>query len=207
MTRLRKLETLSIWLVIDNKEELRRIPKILPQKNLVQQDNNKVLVIINKEAATDKLKTNKKETLFNMSFSHVTATSELGKCTSVIRKLLSARKDPEMPLSGRLKHFVETWKILTKDLEILELMERYYKPFHKNQVQQNIQETSYMNLDQRHQVQVEIDNMLRKGAICKASHLKEKLLRNVFLVANKGRSKPSSNQLKAAESIHIIPVF
>ena len=49
-------------------------------------------MIINKEAATDKLKTNKKETLFNMSFSHVTATSELGKRTSSDKKITFCEK-------------------------------------------------------------------------------------------------------------------
>ena len=44
---------------------------------LVRRGNNKVLVDINKRAAAiDKVKTNKKETLFNMSFSHVIPTSE-----------------------------------------------------------------------------------------------------------------------------------
>ena len=43
-----------------------------------------------------------------------------------------------------------------------------------------------MNLDKRHQVQVEIDNMLEKGTVCQTSHLKEKLLSNVFLVGKKG---------------------
>ena len=39
---------------------------------LVQRDSNKVSVDSNKGvAATDKIKTNKKETLFNMSFPHI----------------------------------------------------------------------------------------------------------------------------------------
>lgn len=78
-----------------------------------------------------------------------------------------------MPLAERLKQFVEIWKILTKDLEILEHVEGYQIPFNKNQGHQKIPETPHMNLDQRHQVQVETDNMLEKGAICKTSHLKE----------------------------------
>ena len=48
-----------------------------------------------------------------------------------------------------------------------------------------------MNLDQRHQAQVEIDNMLEKGVICQNSHLKEEFLSNVFLVGKKGgRNRP-----------------
>ena len=99
-----------------------------------------------------------------------------------------------MPLAGRLKHFVETWKILTKDWKILELVEGYKTPFNKNPVQQKIPEITHMNLDQRQQVQVEIGNMLEKGAICQTSHLKGETLSNVFLVGKKGGgSRPVIN--------------
>ena len=43
-----------------------------------------------------------------------------------------------------------------------------------------------MNLDQRQQVQVEIDNMLEKGATCHTSYLKGEILSNVFLLGKKG---------------------
>ena len=43
-----------------------------------------------------------------------------------------------------------------------------------------------MNLDQRHQVQVKLDNMLEKRATCQTSHLQEEFLSNVFLVGKKG---------------------
>ena len=46
--------------------------------------------------------------------------------------------------------------------------------------------TPRMNLDQRHQVQLEIDNMLEKGAIYQTSHLKVEFFSNVFLVGKKG---------------------
>ena len=101
-----------------------------------------------------------------------------------------------MPLAGRLKHFEEAWKILTKDSEILGLVEEYKVPFNKNPVQQKIKETTHTNLDQRHQVQVEKDNMLKKGAICQTSHLKEEFLSNVFLVEKKGRGNHPAINLK-----------
>ena len=65
-------------------------------------------------------------------------------------------------------------------------MEGYKIPFNKNPVQQKIPETPHVNLDQRHQVEVEIVKMLEKGAICQTSHLKEEFLSNVFLVGKKG---------------------
>ena len=60
-------------------------------------------------------KNKKSETLFNMSFPHVIPTSELENVHPLIRKLFSAREVSKLPLAERLKHFVETWKILTKD--------------------------------------------------------------------------------------------
>ena len=148
--------------------------------------DNKVSVNINKGAtATDKVKTKEKETLFDMSFPHVIPTNKLENVHLLIRELFSARDVPKLPLAGRLKHFIETWKILTKDSEILELVVEDKIPFNKNPVQQKITETPHMNLDQRHQVQVEID-MLEKGAMCQTSHLKEEFLSNVFLVGKKG---------------------
>ena len=65
-------------------------------------------------------------------------------------------------------------------------MEGYKIPFNKNPVQQKIPETPHVNLDQRHQVEAEIVNMLEKGAICQTSYLKEEFLSNVFLVGKKG---------------------
>ena len=97
---------------------------------LVQRDNNQVSVDINKGAAvSDKVKTNKTETLFNMSFPQVIPTSELENVHLLIKKLIFAREVPKLPLAGRLKHLIGTWKILTKDSKILELVEGYKIPF------------------------------------------------------------------------------
>ena len=46
-----------------------------------------------------------------------------------------------------------------------------------------------MNLDQRYQGQVEIDNTLEKRAICQTSHLKKEFWSNVFLVGKKDKRK------------------
>ena len=119
-----------------------------------------------------------------MSLAHVIPTGELENAHPLIGKLISAREVPKLPLP-KLKHFLETWKILTNS-EILELVEGYKIPFNKNPVQQKIPVTPHTNLDQRHQLQVEIGNMLEKAPICQISHLIEEFLSNVFLVEKKG---------------------
>ena len=58
--------------------------------------------------------------------------------------------------------------------------------FNKNPVRQKIQETPHMNLDQTYQLQMEIDSMLQKEAICQTSHLKEESFSNKFLLGKKG---------------------
>ena len=72
---------------------------------LVQRDKNKVSVDISKgAAATDKVKTNKKETLFNRSFPLVISTRELENAHPLIRKLVSAREVPKLSLA-RIRKF------------------------------------------------------------------------------------------------------
>ena len=45
------------------------------------------------------------------------------------KKLLSGRKIRRLTLAGKLKNFLDVWKFLTKDTEILELTESYKMPF------------------------------------------------------------------------------
>ena len=48
-----------------------------------------------------------------------------------IKSLFCARKIPNVQLAGKLKNFIENWKILTNDTEILSLVEGYKIPFHE----------------------------------------------------------------------------
>ena len=61
----------------------------------------------------------------------------------------SVREVPKLPPARRIKHFAETWKIMTRDSEILELVERYKIPFNKDPVQQKIPETPHIKLDMK----------------------------------------------------------
>ena len=120
-----------------------------------------------------------------MSHPLVIAINGLENIHSVIKHLFSARKVPKFPFAGRLKHLLETCKILTKDSKILELVEGYKIHFHKNLIQERIPETPHVNLPQMQKVQVEINNMLNKGAICKIRHQKGEFLSNVFVLGKK----------------------
>ena len=71
------------------------------------------------EAVDSKVKINIKETFFIMLFSPIIPMEDLRNVHPWVKSLFSARKVPNLPLAGTLKHFLEVWEILTKDPEIL----------------------------------------------------------------------------------------
>ena len=79
------------------------------------------------------------ETLFNkVQFPYVVPVEDLKHMHPQIKSLFYARKIPKVQLAGRLKTFIENWKILTNDTEILSLVEGYTIPLHKIPQQKNI---------------------------------------------------------------------
>ena len=78
---------------------------------------------------TDTVNINQK-TLFNkVKFPNVVTVEDLKHINPYIKSLFCARKIPDVQLAVRLKTFIENWKILTNDTEILSLVERYTIPF------------------------------------------------------------------------------
>ena len=53
------------------------------------------------------------------------------KRTTNDKKIIFCKTVSRLPLSERLKHTAETWKILTKNSEILQLVEGIQNTFHK----------------------------------------------------------------------------
>ena len=102
-----------------------------------------------------------------------------------VKSLFSARKVPNLPLSGRLKYFFEAWEILTKDPEILEIVKGFTVPFLKNPTQERVLQTPHMGQEQADLIHVEIENMLKKGAIQQTEHQAGEFLSNIFLVGER----------------------
>ena len=91
-----------------------------------------------------------------------------------------------MQLAGRLKNFIENWKILTNDTEILSLVEGYTILFHKIPRQKNIPNSSKLSQEEKVLVQKEIHEMLNKGAIVETTnHLEGEFISNLFLLEKK----------------------
>ena len=62
------------------------------------------------------------ETLFNkVQFPYVAPVEDLKYIHPDIKTLFCTREIPNVQLAGTLKNFVENWKILTNDTEILSL--------------------------------------------------------------------------------------
>lgn len=178
---------ISIWLVRSTEEDFWWVATILPQKNSLE--------VISQIEESYKVRRNEKDELFNMSFPHTIPLNGLESVHSCIKSLFSAKDVAKIPRTGRLKYFLRTWILPTKDSEILELVEGYKIPFHENPVQESCS-TPHMSPAQRLQVKVEINNLLKKGAICKTSHQKEKFLSDVFLLGEKDDRNCSVINLK-----------
>ena len=133
---------------------------------------------------------------------------DLKHIQAYIKSLFCARKIPNVQLAGKLKNFIENWKILTNDTEILSLVEGYKIPFHEIPYQKNIPNSPKLCQKQKVLVQKETHEMLNKGAIIEApKHLEGKFNSNLFLVEKKDEGEPTSNKLCKPKSVHTLPAL
>ena len=134
------------------------------------------------------------ETLFSkVQFPYVVPVEDLKHIHSYIKILFCARKIPNVQLVGRLKNFIENWKILTNDTEILSLVEGYTIPFHEIPLQKNIPNSPKLSQEEIILVQMEIHEMLNQGAVVETpNHLE---------------GEPTSNKLETPKSVHTLPAL
>ena len=146
------------------------------------------------EPLDSKVKINTKET-FDMLFPPIIPIEDLSNVHPWVKSLFSARIVTNLPLAGRLKHFLEAWEILTKDPEILEIVRGFKIPFLKNPTQKRVpRDATHGSGTSRSTIQVEIENMLKKGAIQQTEHQAEEFLSKIFLVGKRdGGNRPVVN--------------
>ena len=113
-----------------------------------------------------KVKVNTKETFFNRLFLPIIQIEDLRNVHPWVKSLFSAIKVSNLPLAKRLKHFLEVWEILSKDSEILEILKEFKMPFLKSPTEVRVPQTSHMGHEQAGLIQVEIEDILKKRAIC-----------------------------------------
>ena len=86
--------------------------------------------------------------------------------TSLHKTLFLCKKNSKYAVSRKVeKLYLEDWKILTNDTEILPLVEGYTIPFHEIAQQENIPNSPKLSQEEKILVQKEIHEMLNKGAI------------------------------------------
>ena len=87
---------------------------------------------------TDTVNINQETLLNKVQLPYVVPVEDLKHIHPYIKTLFCAREIPNVQLAGTLKNFMENWKILTNDTEILSLVEGCTIPFHKIYQQENI---------------------------------------------------------------------
>ena len=129
-----------------------------------------------------------------MLFPPIIPIEDLRNVHPWVKSLFSARKITNLPLAGRLKHFLEACEILTKDSEILEIVKGFKIPFLKRPTQERVPQTPHMDQEQADLILVEIENMLKKGAIQQTEHQAGEFISNISLVGKRdGGNRPVVN--------------
>ena len=116
--------------------------------------------------------------------------STVSRCISpVIKRLFSKEiitNALNIPPAGRISHFLVNWQKLTLNQDILSVVKGYKIPFIKIPFQRKIPNFTKMNKKQIALVDLELKEMLRKGAIMRTQPAHVELLSNLFLVKKGG---------------------
>ena len=108
---------------------------------------------------------------------------ESRKVHPLIKILFLSKSIPDVPLAGRLKHFVGAW--ITQDPKILDIVKACKIPFHSKSFQSKIPSQPRVSQEGEELVKLEVKEMLKKGAIRKFQPSKEEFVSNLFLVKKK----------------------
>ena len=138
------------------------------------------------------------ETLFDkMEFSYVVPVEDLKHIYPYIKSLFCATKIPSVQLAGRLKNFIENWKILTNDTEIVIISGGLYKTISKHSSTEKYPKLSQIKSGRKDASTEGNSKMLSKGPIVKTpNHLEGESSSNLFLVEKKDAENLSSINLK-----------
>ena len=109
---------------------------------------------------------------------------------------ISPLKGEKQP-AGRLAHYLENWKILTKDQWVLNTVQGYQLELQVEPTQRVIPNPPQYSVEQGKLIEEEVSALLEKGAVSKVSQPNEGFYSNLFLVPKKdGGQRPVIN-LKA----------
>ena len=99
---------------------------------------------------------------------------------SIIRKLFT-KSIPNVQLAGRLAYFIAAWEKITQDQEILSIIKGYEIAFVSLPFQEKIPNLTKMSKEQFSLVELEVLEILEKGAIQKVLPTQGQFLSNLSL--------------------------
>jgi len=98
-------------------------------------------------------------------------------------------------VAGRLASFVNSWKVLTKDLWVLDTIKGYQIPFKGVPIQAQIPPEAKFSREQEVLLRAEIESLLQKGAILPQGCSSEGFYSTLFLVPSQMRPVINHKQL------------
>ena len=110
-------------------------------------------------------------------------------------------KERQAPLAGRLKFYSENWEKLTQDVNILSIVQGFKIPFSQTPFQYSPPQLSRVNQEERLQINLEIKEMFKKGAIQQVKSEPGEFLSKLFLVNKKNGGHPPVINLKFLNGI------
>ena len=124
---------------------------------------------------------------------------------ALVQNLFPQEQRSDLPVAGRLKHFLKNWKVLTSDPHILEIVEGYQIPFLS--IPQQVKPPAAIKFSEKDKslIDLEIQGMLEKGAIPIVKELHGQFLSPLFLVEKKDAGyRPVVNLKKLNRNISYV---
>ena len=119
---------------------------------------------------------------------------ELSSAHQLVKKLFCNLKIPAVPLAGRLVHFLGSWEKLTKDQNILQILKGYRILFLCRPKQKREPKEINFSMQEKETISLEVENLLKKGAVEQVCPQKDQFLSNIFIVKKKdGGNRPVIN--------------
>ena len=101
---------------------------------------------------------------------------------SLIKRLFLSKSIPDVPLAGRLRHFLGAWVKITQDSKILDILKGCKILFRSKPLQSKIPSQPIASREGEELVKLEVKEMLKRGAIRKVQPSKGEFVSNLFLV-------------------------
>ena len=143
---------------------------------------------------------------------HITSKSNTFKhggfdsCLSTSKTLIFKNDSTSLPSGNRLKHLLPACRLLTKDQSVLSFIEGFKIPLLQERKQMFPPKPQRWNKDQKKLINLEVKEMLEKGAISKVSH-QEGFFQSNISSREKRWVQQVSNQSKKPQQICALPAF